>query len=153
MAYYFAYGSNMDTPQMQQRLEAVRIVGQARFKGYRLVFDKISKDRTGKANLLKDEQSEVWGVVYEMTDEQMRKLDSFERGYDRAKVEVELDNGKRLQVYTYISEKRDPSLRPKTEYVNTIINGANKHGLPKEYIRKLQVQAGCSPQWGEGEPP
>ena len=144
MPYYFAYGSNMSTNQMRNRLESASFkVGVAKLAGWRLIFDKISKDGTGKANLLKDEQGEVWGVIYQVTDEQMERLDDFEKGYCRAEVEVALDgDNKSLDVITYISNERDPTLHPSRDYLNTIIEGAREHHLPEEYIRKIATQAG-----------
>lgn len=145
MAYYFAYGSNMDTKQMQNRLESADLTafGVAKLKGWRLVFDKISRDGTGKANLREDEQGEVWGVVYQVTDEQIEKLDGFEKGYSRKITEVVMDDhDTRLVVITYISEKRDPKLHPSREYLTKIIKGASEHQLPEEYILQIETEAG-----------
>ncbi len=143
MAYYFAYGSNMSSRQMSERLacDQLTIIGRARLQGYQLVFDKISRDGTGKANLTKDDSGEVWGVVYQLTDEQMSDLDDFEAGYSREKVEVILDDGQRLEVDTYISSRRNPSLRPHIDYVQTIVSGAQENELPEEYILHILHQA------------
>lgn len=145
MPYYFAYGSNMDTNQMQQRLESacLSVVSVAKLVGWHLVFDKISKDGTGKANLLQDEHGEVWGVVYQITDEQMTKLDGFEKGYSRKEVEIALrEDNTRLNVITYISDKRNSTLHPSRDYLHIIIQGAREHHLPEEYIRQIATQAG-----------
>jgi hypothetical protein len=44
-----------------------------------------------------------------------------------------------VPAFTLTSEKRDPTLRPSTRYMNQLISGAEEHGLPLEYVAWLRT--------------
>lgn len=48
---YFAYGSNMLFRRLKARTPSARLVGVGHVLGYRLVFDKVSKDGSGKCDI------------------------------------------------------------------------------------------------------
>lgn len=62
--WYFAYGSNLSTAQMEERTGPITRVKRDRLRGYRIAFNKRSGDGTGKANIVPDARGIVWGVVY-----------------------------------------------------------------------------------------
>lgn len=62
--WYFAYGSNLSTKQMENRIGSTRQAKRTRLVGYRLAFNKRGNDETGKANIVVDAKSTVWGVIY-----------------------------------------------------------------------------------------
>ena len=87
--YYFAYGSNMDWPQMQRRCPTVRFVCVARLPDYRFAIARHSRLRNcGTANICMESDCEVWGIVYDLSDRDLARLDGFEDGYRREKVFV-----------------------------------------------------------------
>ncbi len=81
--------------QKTERTDTIREAHRARLKGYRLTFNKRGSDGTGKANIEEDPQGEVWGVVYRMSEEALKKMDRCEGAgsghYRRQLVAVELD--------------------------------------------------------------
>ncbi|NND59726.1 MAG: gamma-glutamylcyclotransferase [Gammaproteobacteria bacterium] len=142
---YFAYGSNLHPLRLQHRAPQCRVVTVARLPGYRLAFDKRSLiDGSGKCNIHTCEpQSAVWGVVYCLSPAELARLDDEEvvhGGYQRIEVEVHDHSQGVHQVCTYQApaELTDASLAPYDWYHALVIRGASHHGLPSEWIRRLQ---------------
>jgi hypothetical protein len=142
MKFYFAFGSNM----LRSRLETERVgqvidLGIATLEGYKIAFNKLSKkDGTGKTNIITSPGSQVIGVIYNLTEEQLIKLDSIEGvGYARTLVTVKYNN-EVVSVYTYIATDNaiDDSLKPTQEYLQHLIDGAKEHSFPKQYVLFLE---------------
>jgi gamma-glutamylcyclotransferase len=120
-----------------------RALGPASLPGFRLLFLRKSvRWKAGAADVVPEEGATTWGVLYEVTTADLEALDEKEYlaqgGYQRRDVEVEVD-GSRLQAVTYeVVEKAPHELAPKQEYVDTLIRGAEEHGLPTEWIDVLK---------------
>lgn len=142
----FAYGSNMCSGRLRDYGVAPEGKGRpAVLTGYTLTFDKKSTaDGSGKANASVLANSNLWGVVYEISADLLSMLDKGEGGYRRQRLPVRLADGSTAEVWTYSANKpsNDPELRPYTWYKRFIIEGAREHGLPAEYIAQLEhIQA------------
>lgn len=147
---YFAYGSNMNWPQMQQRCLSARFITIARLKDYRLGFPLKSKSRgCGAAGALPQLGETVWGVVYEIDEREIEILDRAEdyvpgRKGNNYKREESLvypgtDGEGPLAVWLYFPEaEADPPL-PSAAYKRLIIEGATFWGLPEDYVRGLEA--------------
>ncbi len=108
----------------------------------------------GVADILPSEKGErVVGVVYNIPSDDVRTLDKYEGRvveegvetgmYRRQHLPVRMDDGWRT-VLTYLvniahDKKRDLHFKPSSEYMNTIIKGANEHELDPEYIDYLNT--------------
>jgi len=70
-------------------------------------------------------------------------MDNYERGYDRSIVSGILENKTCIEAFIYIAIAKNviEEKKPTTEYLNKIINRANEHGLPIEYIVKIKKLA------------
>lgn len=136
---YFAYGSNMKSSQIKskKRAPSAKAIGRAKLTGKRLVFNKVSKNGSGKANLVDDPKAETWGVLYEIEKKDLDTLDKSEAGYQRTQVTVTTDDGKTRTVQTYISLGPDDKLKPYDSYKTMLIEGANEFKLPQNYIDEL----------------
>src|SRR5436853_668250 len=78
---YFAYGSNMDWAQMNKRCPSARFVGIAALTEHRVGFTRRSVNRgCGVADVIPEAGRKVWGVVYEVSDLDLDRLDKSE-GY------------------------------------------------------------------------
>jgi len=143
---YFAFGSNMDSVQMQSRVGDVNLSIPAKVSGFRLVFDKYSKTRDcGAANLISTGQATdvVEGVLYKLTKEQFTKLDKHEGIRSKAAIKYEkviivLESG--IKAVTYIA-KADFALKgytdhkPSFAYMNHLLQAKNH--LSKDYYHTL----------------
>lgn len=74
----FAYGSNLLREQIKRRIGHIPEAPRAWLEGYRLAFNKLGGDGTGKANIVKQPGTKVWGVVYRCSPEDLDKMDSYE---------------------------------------------------------------------------
>ena len=152
---YFAYGSNMNSVQMKERCPSATFVCQAKLPSHHLAFTlKSLERRCGVADISYDESKDVWGVVYELPENELRDLDkdeSFRPGrpddqnkYTRENHYVwpDGDAKRALLVSLYRGHPQlDPPL-PSRDYKKLIVEGARQWKLPPEYIRELEcIQA------------
>ena len=138
---YFAYGSNMLEQRLTKRVKSAEFFTNAWIRGYEVRFRKKSDDGSGKADLVQtgDPEDIVHGVVYQFDPIDWDELDEAERGYDQAAIQVHTDSGDR-DVTTYLARRGriDESLKPYTWYRDLILCGAEQHGLPEDYRRKIE---------------
>ncbi len=80
----------------------------------------------------------VWGVVYELHEQDLARLDRFESGYVRVQIEVEDDAGRWLPAVSYsVQQKR--SFRPTSTYLNHLLRWGEAWQLPDEYLAALRL--------------
>ncbi|CAK0743674.1 gamma-glutamylcyclotransferase [Gammaproteobacteria bacterium] len=145
--WYFAYGSNLSCRQMEKRTGSIGETRLARLDGYRIAFNKRSCDGTGKANIVPDSSGVVFGVIYWCSDEALSQLDDYEGvesgHYRQNLVRVKSDLGDDIEAITYIAGSSfiDDTLKPSASYLQTILQGAQHHGLPKDYISEIKQRA------------
>jgi hypothetical protein len=149
---YFAFGSNLDPDQMLARCPAHKIVGMAVLRDHKLIFPIFSTGwGGGVASLQGSHGNDVWGMLYELGDEDLRTLDGYEgfRGpgdphnlYERGPVWVELtrpEDGsvpRRVKAAAYLAHTANPS-PPSRRYLDAVLKGARAHRLPDDYIAAL----------------
>ena len=130
--WYFCYGANMNSDTMRRR--NIDIYNSVPFilKGYKLMFNKVYLGLFCFANIVPDELSAVPGVLYKISPEGLRKLENYEKGYQRVTVAP--------GVVTFLCSASTSSttLYPSRTYLTSIVKGAQEHGLPNTYISLLQ---------------
>jgi cation transport regulator ChaC len=141
--HVFAYGSNMCSGRFRDYKISPEDEGRAALlRGYRLRFNKLSgKDTSGKANVEPHPDGEVWGVLYSIPEADLKILDSGEgRGYYRIRLPISLTGGEAREVWVYVASKpsNDPALHPYNWYKRFLVDGAQEHFLPPEYIAELE---------------
>lgn len=140
--WYFAYASNMYRQQVKQRAGEPKQEKIARLDGYELNFDKIARGGTGTANLVIAPDKVVWGVLYRLTEQQLKALDRFEgvpEHYRRSEVNVTDGEGKKVAAQVYLARKVRKGLKPDRQYLQRITQGAEEHNLPADYIQQLRA--------------
>src|SRR5258708_11459367 len=150
---YFAYGSNMCDAWLQNRVPSARALTTARLRSHVLRFHKRSDDGSAKCNVVKTartEDNEVYGVIFEIDGSEKTLLDKAEglgKGYVEEHVEVLAPSGG-VSAYAYVAETAfiDESLKPYTWYKDLVISGAKGHGLPPDYIRRLEAVSAVEDQ-------
>ncbi len=138
-ALYFAYGSNLTTERMADRVPRAAWVEIGKLEGYRIICNKVGLDGSAKANLQTETQDLVWGALYEMPHVDFDLLDPFEDGYVRVEVPVIRRSGPICQAVTYISDRLTEDHVPYDWYRGLIVNGAKEVGLPANYVRRLEA--------------
>ena len=163
---YFAYGSNMFTPRLRDRVASAQLLGWGWTDEYRLTFDKVSSDGSGKATIVDAEDittngnedsdggnrgrpNRVWGVLFSIDNKDAHKLDQFEglgHGYDKINIHIghylnetmNLASTSSIDAVTYFGTKRDKSLAPYDWYKEYVVAGAVEHELPEDYTHYLR---------------
>jgi gamma-glutamylcyclotransferase len=139
--FYFAYGSNMNWPQMQRRCPSSRFVCAARLPGYCLAIARHSRLRDcGTANIFPQSDGDVWGIVYDVSDNDMLTMDEFEDGYERHTAAVYNADGQQnpLEVIVYIAPQETHAPLPSAEYKRVMLEGARYWKLPTDYCLMLE---------------
>ena len=155
MTHYFAYGSNMDPKQMASRCPGAMAVGRARLADYELAFVWDSPGwGGGVATVIPSAGSEpgspygdpssgreVWGVLWDLTDEHVEGLDRYEGvaigAYVREHLDVEAEAGLvNALIYLATDTRRK---QPSGRYVDALIRGAQAFSLPESYVEMLRA--------------
>jgi gamma-glutamylcyclotransferase (GGCT)/AIG2-like uncharacterized protein YtfP len=139
---YFAYGSNMSTTRLQQRVPSARPLSVALIKDHRLAFHKAGRDGSAKCDAVPTQQhdSVMYGVVFQIDAAHKPRLDAAEglgKGYLQTTVVVRLPDGSEMSAFTYYATHIDPLLKPYAWYKEHVLRGATEHGLPHAYIEMI----------------
>lgn len=139
--YYFAYGSNMNLDRLQNRLGYTPEFQKGTLDNYELIFNLTNKRIPGSAyaNIQQKANSSVEGILYSITDADLKKLDLYEafpKHY--LKIQVLVKNSHDLvNATTYVGNKDllQDNLMPTRDYLNFLLNPAAE--LSPEYFKKL----------------
>jgi gamma-glutamylcyclotransferase len=144
-AFIFAYGSNMLTARLCRRTPSAHKLFVGTIRGYTLAFNKLGRDGSAKANIVKseDNSAQVHGVVFQVSPEELILLDNEEQNYDRIKVLVKAEVGADLLADAYIAKPGAlcENIKAFDWYLALVIAGAKEHDLPKDYVLHLESSA------------
>jgi len=139
--FYFAYGSNMCVEQMTTRCSSARIESLGFVEEFHLVFNRRGTYRDGGvASIVPQNKRRVYGVIWELSDSDMGRLDAIEDpvAYERETVKVtELSDSTTLKCETYIAFPQG-TFSPDQAYLEIIISAAKYHVFPTDYIFELE---------------
>lgn len=111
---YFAFGSNLHKPQMEERCPGCSVLQPGVLKDYRLAFCGQSPNwGGGVATILPEQGAEVQGLLYALSEADLQRLDAYEGYpgvYEHLPVGVTARDGTRQDALTY--RKRNVDLRP-----------------------------------------
>jgi len=139
--WYFAYGSNMSIDRKTIRTGTIRQAEVVCLKGYRLAFNKrANKVKEVYANIIPSPEDVVWGVAYRCNPEAIDQLDGCEGvsggHYQRQQVDLKTLDGDTLQAEVYIAGEDHvvEETQPSDDYFGHLLEGAENHHLPDDYI-------------------
>ncbi len=136
---YFAYGSNLDLPQMKRRCPSSKLISKGSLSGYRLTFNRYSSGwGGGVADVIQDQSSEVWGLVFKLSDTDLERLDRYEGYYkdqnslyERWKAVINTPNGQISDVWVCTVVEKQKFVQPTVEYLQIIKDAAVRWNFPK----------------------
>jgi len=139
----FAYGSNMASHRLQVRAPSAEKVAVGWLGGYRLTFDKVSRDGSGKCDCERTDNPEdrVYGVVYRIAradEDALDRVEGLNNGYEKQNVGMTTGAGE-LTAVVYIATRKEPGLKPYAWYKEHVLRGAKEHSLPEDYVRKIET--------------
>jgi gamma-glutamylcyclotransferase (GGCT)/AIG2-like uncharacterized protein YtfP len=136
---YFAYGSNMLSRRIVERVPSARRLGLAVLEGYALRWHKVGQDGSGKCDVVQVASARVHGVVYTFDAEHKPLLDAAEglgRGYEERELSLQVE-GVRVSALAYVATATDQRVRPFSWYKALVLGGAIENGLPQDYVASL----------------
>ena len=130
---YFAYGSNMDQARLENRIGKVVKLQAIAVPYWKLTFECGWQDRRfANITMTGLREDKVEGVMYELTERQMRNLDNFE-GYPYLyqKMAIPLLDGRSMDAYVSFNPlyRSAEGVIAKPEYTQHIINGCKENRL------------------------
>ena len=136
---YFAYGSNINLDQMAYRCPNAEVVAPVVLEDYKLLFRGNARGN-GVATIKPHKGRKVYGLLWKITPECERSLDSYEgfpRLYDKQTVTVQTRDGQEFSVMAYVMTDlcREPSM-PSNYYYNGILEGYQQNGLPTASLKR-----------------
>ena len=145
MTYFFTYGDRMGSERMAQFAPDATLVGPARLPGYRLAFNVASRAwGGGAANAVPDPRGSMWGVLWDLGDDDAAALDSFQ-GDDEIThgvVEVTVDGPDgSISARTLVVGTDGGFVRPTERYVAMLRANAERQGLPEEALLAIDEAA------------
>lgn len=141
---YFAYGSNMNLEQMAERCPGARLLGLARWPGWRFLINS-----RGYATAREESGVEILGCLWEWTEAHGQTLDRYEgvaEGY-YARMDCRVEawpEGEPEDAVAYLATDEVPGV-PTARYHQVVVDGARGIGLPEEYLAELEA-------WRSGPP-
>jgi cation transport regulator ChaC len=141
--WYFGYGSNVGRATFLERrgMEPLA-VRRGLLEDWELCFDlPVGPGERAVANLRARRGARVWGVLWQIDARDAARLDRSEGVhfgvYRRLAVRVRGDD-EWVDAFTYLSDLRRPGRKPSARYVGLLLAGAREHGLPAEWLERLE---------------
>jgi hypothetical protein len=143
MLKYFAFGSNLASARLLQRIPAASVHTVATLGEHLLCWRKNDRGQSGKCDIDFTGHPDhlVYGVVYHMTADEKRELDAYETagfGYDHKTVEVTTLQGEVIEAFTYFALDIDHSQQPFHWYKEHVLRGALEHNFPHHYVEQIR---------------
>lgn len=131
--YFFAYGPELNRKQMQERCPDSKPKFSATLPNYKLVFVGWSRQwRGGVASIKPFRGQRVLGGIYEISEKDRQRLDSYEgypRNANQLNVTVFREVGEPVQAITYIKVDQSEETQPSREYLSLIEQGYREWGI------------------------
>lgn len=138
---YAAYGSNMDPAQMMERAPHSPMAGTGWLIGWRLTFG--AEDLTWEgalSTIVEDRGSQVFVVLYDMTQEDEDRLDGWEGSdlglHKKLRLRVQTLDGSVL-AWLYVLDAYEGGL-PSARYLGVVADAAESAGAPADYVENLR---------------
>ena len=147
---YFAFGSNLSTNQMVRRCPSATIVSTATLPGWRLAFagHSVTRGGCGVATITRETMADqVVGVVYEISTQDLARLDRYEGhpfSYKRERLCVDLIEWPEI-LHPWVYIKSAPLNYPSDSYLDLVLDGYDEHGLDTALV--MQAMDNISDGW------
>jgi hypothetical protein len=150
---YMAYGTNMSSNRIRQRLNWMDPAGKeslektkpqvCKLKDFKLVFNRVSDAAPqveGLANLESLTGAEIEGVLYQLPKTAMDFLEVNEPGYHRIKIRATVGADETdATVFIADSDCVGAEKPPNRADLTSMIEGAAEHGLSENYLKYLKT--------------
>lgn len=138
--FYVAYGSNMDTLQMDYRCPSSVLYDKVKLNNYKFVLDSCDV-----ASIVKSKSDSVECIIWLCTKEDIRTLDRYEgvayNCYEKSHINVVIDGIKvNMLIYFSLREICTPeTCSYRDDYMERIIAAAEYFEFSDSYIEELKM--------------
>ncbi|XP_041867507.1 gamma-glutamylcyclotransferase a [Melanotaenia boesemani] len=143
---YFAFGSNLLKERLQLANPSAIFFSTGRLKDYKLNFGLWEQHvesawHGGVATIESCPGAEVWGVIWTLSNENLRSLDNQE-GVSLGQyspIEVSVETGQGTMLCRTYQMNNFHACPPSPQYKQVVCLGAEQNGLPVEYLKNLEA--------------
>ena len=136
---YFAYGSNLNIAQMDNRCPLAQLVSRAVLEGYELAF------RCGVLTILPKEGGRVEGLLWRVNAWDELTLDRYEgypHLYTKELLPVQTDSGPQTVVaYVMTAPYCEKAQPPASAYLQTVLEGYRMAGFDPKAVLQAAARA------------
>jgi gamma-glutamylcyclotransferase (GGCT)/AIG2-like uncharacterized protein YtfP len=148
----FAFGSHLSRSQLGHIVkEEPKVAMRAVLPDYRLTFWKLLQTPKmfahlatgGSPALVQQKNSQVYGVVYRIAEQQFEVLDAYEKewGYELIEVHVKTEDGKIVSALAHNRTAPSKFLAPSEEFLKLMLTGLQEHGYSAQIIEAVRKTA------------
>ena len=143
MPLYAAYASNLDPRRMGERCPHSPLSTTGWLLGWRLTFGGEDLGWDGAlATIVQDPLEQVFVALYDVTDNDVAKLDSWESAdsglYRKVRVRVTTMSGEQV-AWTYVLDAYEGGL-PSASYLGILADAAEAADAPADYVAALRAR-------------
>ncbi|MCZ4271247.1 gamma-glutamylcyclotransferase family protein [Maritalea porphyrae] len=135
--HYFAYGTLLVEESMRGVCPSAKNVGYMRLDGYEMAFGNCSREGLAGCTLVAKEGAVTYGIQYELTDEDMAKMDDAAEVSTKQWVHTPITlidaSGNKVPSSTYIIPGELNEWAPTEKYVSPILKGLETADFPIDY--------------------
>jgi hypothetical protein len=140
--HYFGYASNLDESTLEGRLTTpAQKICLAVLPQFGFRFNVKNADGSARANLIPSPNESVYGVVYEISENDKAYFLKSEPGYEFIEKEVHTASGP-IKAFVFISPKNETGIFPEESYWQVIVKGGKESKLPNTYLSQIINRVG-----------
>jgi len=132
--YFFAYGTNISSEELQKHCEGAELIGFGMLNNYALEFRGYNDHAI--AHIFKKKNEVIPVAVWKLPPESRYTIDNFEKFpylYKHEKVKA-IINGKKIKGIVYILKQNLPLGIPNKEYLNSLRQAYKTASFDEYYI-------------------
>lgn len=136
---FFIYADNLNPTQLKRRAPEHQFLFKAYLPDHTIGFPRFSSQwRCGLASVLPSQGERVWGVVFELTDEDVKILDQFDGevpdgSYRHLEANVFTEDDQKELVTTHVAQSIG-KFKAKDHYLDFVVKGVKHWELPDECL-------------------
>jgi gamma-glutamylcyclotransferase len=145
--YLMIYCEWLDSDLVKKSLPGAKVIGKVSFKDHKVAFSSFTEDVSGElmhggCHLEAAPGQTLYGVLWEITDEELAKLDKLTRveqgRYVQKQTTVVDEDGKSYAAVAHSIKNPKGKSRPSKDYMDHMIKGAKEHNFPTAYVDLLE---------------
>jgi len=141
---FFFYADNLNPTQLKRRAPEHKFLFKAYLPDHTIGFPRFSSQwRCGLASVLPSQGERVWGAVFEITDEDVKIMDTFEGevpegAYRHLEANVITEDDQKELVTMYAAHPIG-KFKAKDHYLDFVVKGVKYWELPEECLEMWDV--------------